>query len=690
MAEVLISVPSRVLLEQFSEEFPKFCKVGTGYNDRVDLAAEGFIAVTESIHLLQTVQFQTILVDEAHHPSPTGMPVGRQVFKFSATHREPADFQYTMGEAIADAVLSDYDFTVPITTQGQSYLSLAQLLSTQAGHFRRVLAYCNSVHEARRFRHVLESAGLAAWHINGKTTLRKRRQVVRDFVGCLRKPVHILVTVQVLGEGVNIPNADTCLFVHPRDSYVSIIQAMGRVLRTNPRKPLAHVILPAQTIVSESLQAGCAEDAKLKINHAALADAAPRDEVVPSNTRTRNIGDCQKRREVQAVEKKASGCGDTVLPSRRWLSQVESAELYDAAGDATAAAGDATETDTDSATASYRSYMATPSKTSPHGRKCFTRRATHGAPIMLDQGYGSELHRFVAAISQADTRLRQHPLHFRASVVDVRMAVSDSSGYRCRDLLAQLSDVITYHDPWEVRLRSLERFVSKHDHLPRRQSGVEAEATLAHWLHNAGQKFKLRGLPLHRLQRLENSSCALLRYRVELWRDKNWAFRKRCEALNRYVCKHGAVPSTSRTQSRGVRQLGKWFSGLKTGNVRVSGVRLQLLWGLHPLVDQHFAECAKHPQTSRRMGQWKQMARALTDLARQHGRLPRDRIVQERTLFRWLQRQRLFFPWLPHEMKTLLLLSPLLVSHFDATSHRQERSLADPHPQYGSATFMNR
>ena len=59
--------------------------------------------------------------------------------------------------------------------------------------------------------------------------------------------MHVLVTVEVLGEGVNIENADTCLFVEPRRSYVSIVQAMGRVLRTCPSKPLAHVSLPAVT-----------------------------------------------------------------------------------------------------------------------------------------------------------------------------------------------------------------------------------------------------------------------------------------------------------------------------------------------------------------------------------------------------------------------------------------------------------
>ena len=163
-----------------------------------------------------------------------------------------ADFRYTMGQAIADGILCDYDLTVPVTTQGHPYRCLAGMLLSQAGRFRRVLAYCNSVSEAKRFQEYVESLGLAAWHMNGKTPLHVRRQLLASFTGPLQKPVHVLVTVQVLGEGVNIPNADTCMFVEPRNSYTSIIQAIGRVLRLHPAKPLAHIVLPGVAVVASN------------------------------------------------------------------------------------------------------------------------------------------------------------------------------------------------------------------------------------------------------------------------------------------------------------------------------------------------------------------------------------------------------------------------------------------------------
>ena len=249
--KVLIIVPLRALLDQFAVDFPGFCKVGTGHNQKINFDANGFLAVSNSAHLLQALRFDAIFVDEAHHPLPPKLPKGKQLFQFSATlegEEEGIDFQYTMGKAIEDGVLCDYDITVPAVTAHHAYVCLADLLLKQAGRFRRVLAYCNTVEEAKRFQMVLKELGLGAWHINAKTGWKERKRVMDEFTGILKKPVHVLVTVEVLGEGINIPNADTCMFVEPRNSYRSIIQAIGRVLRPYFTKTMAHIILPAVAI----------------------------------------------------------------------------------------------------------------------------------------------------------------------------------------------------------------------------------------------------------------------------------------------------------------------------------------------------------------------------------------------------------------------------------------------------------
>ena len=241
---MLFTVPFRALLDQFASDFGDLCKVGTGHNQKIDLDAKGFIAVTKSVHLLPNVTFEAVFVDEAHHPLPPGMPKYKHLYRFSATHTDEPHFRYTMEQAIDDGVLCDYDITVPAVTEHHAYVCLADLLLKQAGQFRRVLAYCNTVREAKKFRMVVEELGLAAWHINAATSRKGRMAAIEEFSGDLTKPVHVLVTVEVLGEGINIPNADTCMFVEPRHTYRSVIQAVGRVLRHHPGKTLAHIVYP--------------------------------------------------------------------------------------------------------------------------------------------------------------------------------------------------------------------------------------------------------------------------------------------------------------------------------------------------------------------------------------------------------------------------------------------------------------
>ena len=248
LAKVLIIVPLRALLDQFAPDFPGFCKVGTGYNQKIDLGAKGFIAVAPSLHHLARLKFDAVFVDEAHHPLPARMPKCKELYRFSATHTEKPDYRYPMGQAIDEGVLCDYDITVPAVTEHHAYVCLADLLLKQAGRFRRVLAYCNKVAEAKKFQMVLEELGLAAWHINATTSRKRRMAAIEEFSGDLTKPVHVMVTVEVLGEGINIPNADTCMFVEPRNSYRSVIQAIGRALRHHPCKTLAHIVLPAVAV----------------------------------------------------------------------------------------------------------------------------------------------------------------------------------------------------------------------------------------------------------------------------------------------------------------------------------------------------------------------------------------------------------------------------------------------------------
>ena len=123
-----------------------------GHNKKIDFDAKAFIAVTDSVHLLKKLKFDSIFVDEAHHPLPPKMPGSTELYRLSATHKAEPDFRYTMGQAIEDGILCDYDITVPALTAHHAYVCLGDLLLKQVGRFRRVLAYCTLVAEATLFR----------------------------------------------------------------------------------------------------------------------------------------------------------------------------------------------------------------------------------------------------------------------------------------------------------------------------------------------------------------------------------------------------------------------------------------------------------------------------------------------------------------------------------------------------------
>ena len=54
----------------------------------------------------------------------------------------------------------------------------------------------------------------------------------------------ILTNARCLSEGVDVPDLDAVLFMHPRKSQIDVVQAVGRVMRKAEGKNLGYVILP--------------------------------------------------------------------------------------------------------------------------------------------------------------------------------------------------------------------------------------------------------------------------------------------------------------------------------------------------------------------------------------------------------------------------------------------------------------
>src|SRR5690606_11439391 len=70
----------------------------------------------------------------------------------------------------------------------------------------------------------------------------------------------ILSNARCLAEGVDVPDLDAVLFLHPRNSVVDVVQSVGRVMRLAPGKNYGYIILPV------AVPAGMAPDKALADN----------------------------------------------------------------------------------------------------------------------------------------------------------------------------------------------------------------------------------------------------------------------------------------------------------------------------------------------------------------------------------------------------------------------------------------
>lgn len=283
----LYLVPTLVLQEQTDLIFQNYglstVLVGTNdpFNESTDFKNKVTICVYNSVDKLININYDKIWIDEGHHLKNAEEAAENSYIKtisklikkvpsvlLSATLLE-YDYNYTIREAINDKNIVDYDICIPFFDtiddddiaeckpdeekeverpvkvkpgkEGEvDFLVLATYLKDNP-RFVSILAYTHTIKRSKKFARICNSIGVTAISISSEDPKRDRDEAIKGFKNGTYK---VLVSVNVLSEGIDLPNGDTCLFVDPRKSYNYIIQALGRVLRLYPGKNIAHVIVP--------------------------------------------------------------------------------------------------------------------------------------------------------------------------------------------------------------------------------------------------------------------------------------------------------------------------------------------------------------------------------------------------------------------------------------------------------------
>jgi superfamily II DNA or RNA helicase len=102
---------------------------------------------------------------------------------------------------------------------------------------QQAIAFCCNVAHAESVCAAFQAAGIAARLLLGNTG--DRDQVVADFGAGL---VQILVTVDVVSEGFDVPAASVAILLRPTKSLGLYLQQVGRVLRPAPGKQAALIL----------------------------------------------------------------------------------------------------------------------------------------------------------------------------------------------------------------------------------------------------------------------------------------------------------------------------------------------------------------------------------------------------------------------------------------------------------------
>jgi DNA repair protein RadD len=102
---------------------------------------------------------------------------------------------------------------------------------------QQAIAFCCNVNHAVSVCDAFKTAGISSELLLGNTT--DREQVVADFAA---HRIRVLVTVDVVSEGFDVPAASCAILLRPTQSLGLYLQQVGRVLRPAPGKDAALIL----------------------------------------------------------------------------------------------------------------------------------------------------------------------------------------------------------------------------------------------------------------------------------------------------------------------------------------------------------------------------------------------------------------------------------------------------------------
>jgi superfamily II DNA or RNA helicase len=199
-------------------------------------------------------------------------PMGDPVLAYSMDQPDvygPVVFNLSFAEAARRKIICDYKVIISVITspmidqhflnRGQVILKRQPIIARQAANqlalknalekhdIKKIFTFHHNVASAKSFSSE-GSEGVSYHfpnfhvnHVNGTMTTAYREKVMEEFK---HAETGLLSNARCLTEGIDVPAVDMVAFMSPKKSKVDIVQAIGRAMRTSPKKEKGYIFIP--------------------------------------------------------------------------------------------------------------------------------------------------------------------------------------------------------------------------------------------------------------------------------------------------------------------------------------------------------------------------------------------------------------------------------------------------------------
>ncbi len=220
-------------------------------------------------------------------------------------------YEYRFSQALRDGHLSDYQVVVLCISERQTVEAYAEsptnaILDIAAATkfigiwriltgldesdvihrdrpLQKVIAYCQTIADSKvvvqEFNQAITNYRnsfvppnraenpneIAADHVDGSFGAVRRNELLNWLDTPPESATHMLSNVRCLSEGLDVPDLDAVVFMHPRKSQIDVVQAVGRVMRKAEGKEMGYVILPVVIKAGASAEANLSKDRDFRV-----------------------------------------------------------------------------------------------------------------------------------------------------------------------------------------------------------------------------------------------------------------------------------------------------------------------------------------------------------------------------------------------------------------------------------------